>query len=344
MHSYTGLIASHESPAIESQFEKWGWKHGFFSPPVPGEDESVTYFYNPSICRISDNRLLLAQRRTYWRKPISHWRHLRNHVLFSFLDPFDETLEPTLPEGIGWVPRIPNEQYEDPRICVWQNQVVMASVCWHNLSYTSKPQITLSRFNDDLQVEHRWHLPYGGNGSFPAGAEALPQKNWCPFPLPDGRLGILYHHNPHTVLSMGDWGETPREYVTPGLDPALWLWGEPRCSTPPVPIDGLYLTLFHSSTFAYHHPKCGPRMRYHVGMILFDDEPPYRILYHSRKPILSGSNLSFCPDGHPPCIFPGGLILNPETLEALVVAGLNDAYSLWFKMDAEKVMSDLLKP
>lgn len=114
------------------------------------------------------------------------------------------------------------------------------------------------------------------------------EKNWVPFPLPSARVGLIYAHDPWTVLLLqaDEAGEPCRfegGWQGPGLD---WAWGEIRGGTVPVPApavfgDGRLITFWHSSTVV------GSRKLYFVGACVFDAEPPFLPRLMTHAPLLA---------------------------------------------------------
>ena len=208
-------------------------------------------------------------------------------------------------------------QYEDPRLTEVAGKLHLMVV---HVKF-GMPNICKQRLfviEPDGSVECEIPLPFGMEGK--------PEKNWLPFELPGGDLGIVYTQKPHHVI------EVTRAigHMSPGLlDFKLGRMLSGR--TPPLRVYGsTYLSFFGG------HVKHSYRgARYFVGAQLFSAKPPYEIMAATPTPISWPSECA--PNlfsdrqssGHPICIFPGGIIKEGDNL--IVSCGVNDSYIVFLR-------------
>lgn len=176
--------------------------------------------------------------------------------------------------------------YEDPRIirkpdggyimsvCSWGGQYfddgVNFHTAGHQIVYTLSPK---------FKVESEVHPVYGYNGVHHF-ANLVHEKNWLPF-LYQNDLYFTYHVTPHKVFRVVDEYSTI-EYVTDGVQG--WDYGRPSGGTAPVAFDDrTSLVLFHSFT------EEGVIRTYHVGAYLMENEPPFRIVRYTKKPLITAN-------------------------------------------------------
>lgn len=114
-------------------------------------------------------------------------------------------------------------------------------------------------------------------------AQANWEKNWVPFAIDDGRIGLLYSHEPWDVLTLNvEAGASPKlEALDRG--PSLgWDFGTIRGGTPPVPYDDDHLiTFFHAAQVS------GSRRLYTVGACVFRATAPYSPVLQTQFPLLT---------------------------------------------------------
>lgn len=167
------------------------------------------------------------------------------------------------------------------------------------------------------------------------------EKNWTPFELPDGSLGVVYKQRPRTIARVND-----REG---------WTWEGPDMRqkgdgstvsgrTGPLRLpDGNYLE------FVGGHVKLPPTARrgtrYWFGALVFEGKAPFRVLAHTAEPLAWASEASptiFNPlpgGGHPVCIMPAGALVTGS--DVFVSCGVNDSYNVILRFDMGKIMSDM---
>jgi FkbM family methyltransferase len=126
----------------------------------------------------------------------------------------------------------------------------------------------------------------------PEGAQHNWEKNWVPFALdrsaadkaPEAnfRVGLIYSHDPWTVITLAVEPDKPRRFETMHRSPGMqWDYGTIRGGTPPVPYDDTHLvTFFHAAQLS------GSRNIYSVGACVFLARPPYTPVLMTTEPLL----------------------------------------------------------
>ncbi len=113
------------------------------------------------------------------------------------------------------------------------------------------------------------------------------EKNWVPFPLSSEQIGIIYSHDPWTVLTLNvSTSSNQRNFENVYQGPSLeWAWGQIRGGTVPLPApsvfgENLLITFYHSST------RVGSRKLYFVGACIFDAKAPFTPRLVTFSPLL----------------------------------------------------------
>lgn len=179
------------------------------------------------------------------------------------------------------------------------------------------------------------------------------EKNWVPFVIDnqDGfGLHFIYQMNPHKILKVNDTTKNDMTHLifenSPTVLSNLWpkKWGKPRGGTPPVLIDGEYLTFFHS---CFTDEKTNTNW-YVVGAYTFEAEAPFRITSISKEPILFkdiysakhgiGTNESLY------CLFPSGVVKETKKNINLlhVTCGENDSETRVVTIDQDILLEGML--
>lgn len=163
-----------------------------------------------------------------------------------------------------------------------------------------------------------------GNVDAPFGNIAGIEKNWVPFELPNGSIGLVYSQKPRLVIDVptkaGYWSQECTK--TP---PQSSLSGR----TPPLRISPTHYLEFVGG----HIPIQSRAARYWFGAQLFSVDQPHRVVRATPEPLVWGTEASmtiFSPRpfaGHPCCILPGGIIRDGTNGENVVIScGVNDSY------------------
>jgi predicted GH43/DUF377 family glycosyl hydrolase len=299
-----------EHPAIEDTPE--------FLARIPHESlVPACRNFNASVCEFNGHRLL-AYRSEAWSG--------LNSIVIARLDADLSVIEnvPTqLPDERG-------VQYEDPRLCVVDNRLHL--ICAHVKFGVAPATICRQRLfvlsMEDLQPVMELFLPFG------RAEDGMPEKNWMPFELPGGDLGLIYSQRPHVVIEC----RSTVGHETRGL----MEWKASKMvngRTPPVRVnDDQFLSFFGG-----HAPHPFRKARYFMGAYLFEARPPFRVCAATKQPLVWGSELSptfFSArpnSGYPPCIYPSGVIKEGGGL--IVSCGVNDSYNVFLKYDLTELLA-----
>lgn len=112
------------------------------------------------------------------------------------------------------------------------------------------------------------------------------QKNWNFWGVGERLFCTYAHAAEHHVLELNrDIVVNEFKSVTP-----ICPFGIPRGGTQPLDYEGKWLRFFHVQENKYNDRT---RAKYHLGALVMDKEPPFKILKISQKPILSGNEKYF---------------------------------------------------
>jgi predicted GH43/DUF377 family glycosyl hydrolase len=275
------------------------------------------------ICRVNPNSLVSACRN--FNGSIAKWGEQRLMAYRSedyagmnriALAKMDEEFGVTGTEFVA-IPEETGVHFEDPRLAVIANRLylIFAHVKFGIPNVCRQRMVELGT---DLKISRDVDLPFGNaeNGAV--------EKNWMPFELPGGDIGLVYSQRPHLIIDT----VTTVGHQTQGL--VQFKYGT-RLSgrTPPLRIDAdRYLAFFGGHV---KHPYRGTR--YHMGALLFSARAPFRVIAATPEPLVWGSEqsptvFSSRPGaGHPICIYPAGAVRESED-EIIVSAAVNDSYTV----------------
>lgn len=309
-------------PCLAEQAAAKGWAAGIFNFGL-AEAPNVDYF-NPGLVQRPDG-LWLMTRRAVW-EPGVRWG--QNKIVAFKLG---EDRTPQFGKVLKFVGAAPNEQFEDPR-AIYHNGRTWVGACnfiFYGERWTGAHQ-TLGVFLDDWECLLRYHPEVGGNGCS-LRANTKHEKNW-PWFFHEERLHLLYQANPWTVVSFGTkWDEQTKHN---GRE-VTWNYGEIRGGTPPVRVDDLYWTFFHSSM-----PWQGPYRRYYMGALAFQATPPFTPVFITPEPMLIGSPHDRWNQRKPPCVFPCGAVLQNGSW--FITYGVNDLNCGWVEIPHKSVASQTI--
>ncbi len=169
-----------------------------------------------------------------------------------------------------------------------------------------------------IKIVREISLPFGNSDN------GAVEKNWMPFEMPGGDLGLVYSQRPHLVIDT----VSTAGHQTQGL--VQWKYGT-RLSgrTPPIRID----TDRYLAFFGGHVKHAFRGTRYYFGALTFSARAPFRILAATPEPLVWASEqsptiFSSRPGaGHPICIYPAGIIRESED-EIILSAAVNDSYTV----------------
>jgi predicted GH43/DUF377 family glycosyl hydrolase len=144
------------------------------------------------------------------------------------------------------------------------------------------------------------------------------EKNWV-FWSDGSKLYFTYKLSPeHEVVEFRD-GAVRQVYRSPV--PNVY-YGTPRGGTPPITLDdGTHMRFFHA---LQTNRKSDVWWTYHLGAMITEPHPPFRVLKISQHPIASGdeSYSPECPKWKPRVLIPYGAIPTPGGFDVHV--GVND--------------------
>lgn len=174
-----------------------------------------------------------------------------------------------------------DEQYEDPRVFVYDNKLYISCVNYVHGNHENIHQKILV-FDDKFNHIDNIHPIYGKNKKSIA-LNSGQEKNWTFFVYED-KLMCIYTMKPHAVIEF-DWsGKLVSEYITHFDTKTAWKYGECRGGSNPILIGNYYHCFFHSSV-----PWKREYRRYIIGHYKFENKPPFKIVEMSKIPILWGN-------------------------------------------------------
>ena len=222
----------------------------------------------------------------------------------------------------------PETQIEDPHMAsVGGKLVVVVSNVVRGF-----PQVCQQRLfeidPDDLAISSEIKASFGNVHGI--------EKNWTPFELPDGSLGMVYKQRPRMVINV----ETKQGWATPE---AKFGPAESSLSGRTGP---LRVSEGHDLEFVGGHVKFQTRgTRYWFGAILFESKEPFKIVRATSEPLVWASEASptiFNPlprGGHPVCILPAGAMLDSGYV--YVSCGVNDSYNVILRFNVSKLIEEM---
>lgn len=178
---------------------------------------------------------------------------------------------------------------------------------------------------------------------FPGEDRKVREKNWTPFDY-NGTLLLTYSQVPHLIFCpLFGMGECMTIASTPtDVD---WKWGIIRGGTTAMPVDGEYLSFFHSFIkMASLHSDGKEMPHYFMGAYTFSLEPPFPITRITPEPIV-WKNFYRGPIhnrywGSVRVVFPCGFIYDDQYI--WVSYGRQD-HELWIaKLDREGFFQSLI--
>jgi len=131
--------------------------------------------------------------------------------------------------------------------------------------------------------EGRWRIDEHIQPAFQNNDWSGTVKNWVPFEH-DGKIHFIYGNQfGEQIVIRVEGDKVTGEYKTPE---AKWEHGEIRGGAI-VPHEGNLLRFFHSRT-GENHWTPGATFQYHVGALLMESNPPFKVIKVGSSPILSG--------------------------------------------------------
>lgn len=249
-------------------------------------------------------------------------------------------LKPVLGTGkeIKLPETLPDQQYEDPRVCMSIDRSTGEMSPW--LSYTTTESgsesapIALVKLNDDFDYVRELNLAWGQNGQY-----AVIQKNWTFFRYRD-KMMCVYKPYPHEVffVDTATGSQILVSQKTSSDEIVTWRYGEIRGGAPPIKVGESYFSFFHSRL---PHPDPERKARYYMGVYEFWGEPPFRPKRCSKLPILVASEMEKAAHNLPYTVFPCGAQLVKD--EWVISMGVNDNSIALLRLPHSKLLQHLSK-
>ena len=276
--------------------------------------------YNGSIA-MHDGRIFMAYR-------VESYRAVSRVAVCELGEDFgvlrDALLEPAVPR--------PDTQIEDPHLASVGGKlmVVLSNVVRDFPSTCTQRVFTVCP--QGLRIECEVEAPFG------SGIE----KNWTPFELPNGGLGLVYKQRPRMVIEVATKAGHTSPEVACGVEGSS-LSGR----TGPLRLpNGLFLEFVGG-----HVPIPGRatrKTRYWFGALLFEAKPPFRVVASTKEPLVWASEASpttlgpLPGGGHPVCILPAGAIFEGDEKESVLVScGVNDSYIAMLRFSVKELMGKM---
>lgn len=317
-------ITTPDIRSVPSIVNQTGWECAFFDFGKASKP-NVDYFN----CGLVEHHgeLWLVTRRATWDK--------RDKLGFNDIVAFclDKNLKPQVGRVVGFEKRWDYEHFEDPRAYSHEGRTFVSCCNFiRDKRGCTYPHQIIAEVSHDWSVIRRYDPVYGHNGKDTA-YNSKHEKNWVFF----WHLG-----NPHLVYTPGLVAELKpdfqlhREWKSFFDYKAVWNYGEIRGGTPPVLVNGEYITFFHSAT-----PYNTTKRQYHMGAYTFSATPPFNITSITLEPLLSGSAQDGGLPGKPPCTFCNGSLLRGK--EWLITMGVNDLRCAYIKIPHKDLMERLVE-
>jgi len=165
------------------------------------------------------------------------------------------------------------------------------------------------------------------------------QKNWVPFEW-NKTLLLTYTINPHEILcpDLTSGAAYPLYKTAPTFE---WDYGTLRGSSPPLLVDGEYLSFFHSGKVMKSPISRGQdRWHYFMGAYTFSAQPPFAITKTTPLPIVGEGFYTEGP--HLKKVnFPGGFVVDDQKI---YVAYGKDDVEMWIATLDKQELKNVLVP
>jgi hypothetical protein len=169
------------------------------------------------------------------------------------------------------------------------------------------------------------------------------EKNWTPFELLDGSLGVVYKQRPRTLARVTDsegWTCDAPDMLPRGDGATI----SGRTGPIRLAVAGKYLEFVGGHIKLPTTARRGTR--YWFGAVLFDDAPPFKVIAYTKDPLAWASEASptiFNPlpgGGHPICILPAGAMRLGD--DVFVSCGVNDSYNVVLRFNLGALLADMV--
>ncbi len=259
--------------------------------------------YNPSIIKYGDKTLTVHR-----HHPKRHWK--------TRLAINDGTIS-----DIIFPKELEECSFEDARLFTHQGKLMLTYVLAKSVPVSNTFRCVVG-YGMLVQREGRWHLEKHIQPVFRNNDWSGMVKNWMPFEH-DGKIHFIYgNHFGEQIVIQVDGEKVTQEFKSPE---AKWGYGEIRGGAI-VPRGDKFLRFFHSRQGGDHWGRHGT-FQYHVGAILMEAKPPFKVIQVGQHPILSGDE-RYVPGVYhwkPNCCLIFGAIAQGE--DFLISFGRNDSSS-----------------
>lgn len=224
---------------------------------------------------------------------------------------------------------------EDPRL-FWYDGDLHVSFAGLVVKRRGKQRIILyvhilyARLNDQLEVESVYRPKLEKRNDW--------EKNWVFFEYGE-KLYSIYSTAPHKILEHNG-ADTKLAYETGS--PLPWnLPSEIRGGAAPILVDNEWWHFFHSRVGE------GAKAVYCMGVLTFENKPPFRITRIIPDPIKWADAKTKPPDMWCPVIFPCGVVFDKSKNRFIVSMGIHDRWTeihAWDKSELEAKMDRVAPP
>jgi len=170
-------------------------------------------------------------------------------------------------------------------------------------------------------------------------AYLIVQKNWVFFEW-NKKLLTGYSINPHEIL----YPNLHNGACYPCYDtvvPIIWDYGTLHGDTPPLLIDGEYLSFFHSGIVTSSYASWGWDLwHYFMGAFTFSASPPFEMTSYTPLPIVAEGFYTQS-NREKRVIIPGGFVVSEQ--EIYLAYGKDD-YEIWIATIDKQELKKILKP
>lgn len=228
------------------------------------------------------------------------------------------------------------EHIEDPHMASASGKLICVVACVFRDVITTCQQRIIEVDPDTLEA--------GADVPHALGNVNGVEKNWTPFELPDGSLGVVYKQRPRTLARVSDsegWVHEGPDMRQPGEGSSI----SGRCG-PLRLADGTYLEFVGGHVKLPTLARRGTR--YWFGALIFEGTAPHRVVARTERPLAWASEASptiFNPlpgGGHPVCILPAGAMFHVEQSGDVVVScGVNDSYIVMLRFKLDELLSEM---
>jgi predicted GH43/DUF377 family glycosyl hydrolase len=288
--------------------------------------------FNPSIIQFGDGFLLTFR---YVPDPFDFpWLSYIGIVLLN--NDFDLISEPELLNTRNSYSKT-DSQSEDARIFTHRGRIFVTyndNIDNYHADSNEKREIFIAELLYD--IDH-FYLSKPLKLLHEAYSFRLQEKNWMPFEW-DKKLLFIYTIDPHAVLFTNFYNGACYTYheTSSMID---WAFGPLRGGTPPLLVDGEYLSFFHSPKMVSSNSSWDlPLWHYFMGAYTFSAEPPFHLKKISPMPIVSDDFYTQS-NAEKRVIFPGGCVILDSKI---YVAYGKDDCEIWIATLDKKALMDSL--